>query len=325
MVFTAGCPPPHFDSLAPRSTAAATKIRKYSRAVLAQKFEEAGHEPGTMTLSQLVKKAPKLDPPVPVSETYTTVTHTFSRDELAAKINESHPALDTSLQDTAQLKKWASSLNPAIPLSEKRPAVTTGFEGKQKGLMQVLWERGFIDPNNVSKYHKDYDDKLGEAEEQPYCLRWLMARCPDFMEEETQMTFVMNKLGVEVEMSPKCHPELAGQGIEYNWGKSKKYFRRERTKKSPKISEVEFAILVEQSLRGGKDVKGSDAPLQLTSVLRFARKARYFKLAYFALREGADRSHTLCVKDIEDMVKTLQKRTYKNHRGISDKLLNEEE
>ena len=27
-------------------------------------------------------------------------------------------------------------------------------------------------------------------------------------------------------MSPKCHPELAGHGIEYCWGASKLYFRR---------------------------------------------------------------------------------------------------
>ena len=27
-------------------------------------------------------------------------------------------------------------------------------------------------------------------------------------------------------MSPKCHPELAGHGIEYCWGASKMYFRR---------------------------------------------------------------------------------------------------
>ena len=26
--------------------------------------------------------------------------------------------------------------------------------------------------------------------------------------------------------SPKCHPELAGVGIEYSWGKGKWYFRR---------------------------------------------------------------------------------------------------
>ena len=27
-------------------------------------------------------------------------------------------------------------------------------------------------------------------------------------------------------MSPKCHPELAGHGIEYCWGGAKMYFRR---------------------------------------------------------------------------------------------------
>jgi hypothetical protein len=28
-------------------------------------------------------------------------------------------------------------------------------------------------------------------------------------------------------LSPKCHPELAGCGVEYSWGKAKMTFRRE--------------------------------------------------------------------------------------------------
>ena len=85
-------------------------------------------------------------------------------------------------------------------------------------------------------------------------------------------------------MSPKCHPELAGQGIEYDWGMPKKRYRNLRSKTSPKISEADFQILVEISLDGGPDVEGSDAPLQMTTVLRFARKAHFYKLTYYALR-----------------------------------------
>ena len=34
------------------------------------------------------------------------------------------------------------------------------------------------------------------------------------------------RLGVEVDRSTKCHPELAGEGIEYSWGRAKSVYRR---------------------------------------------------------------------------------------------------
>jgi hypothetical protein len=34
------------------------------------------------------------------------------------------------------------------------------------------------------------------------------------------------RLGVKVDCSMKCHPELAGKGIEYSWGLAKSVYRR---------------------------------------------------------------------------------------------------
>jgi len=33
------------------------------------------------------------------------------------------------------------------------------------------------------------------------------------------------KMGVSVDCMPKCHCELAGEGIEYSWGCTKNYYR----------------------------------------------------------------------------------------------------
>ena len=156
---------------------------------------------------------------------------------------------------------------------------------------------------------------IGVDEAEPFCLRWLMSRCPDFMTEVTQLEYIMRKLGVEMLLSPKCHPELAGQGVEYGWGESKKYYRKGRNQMSAKITESQFRALVESSLRGGPDVAGSTAPLQLTSVLIFARKAHFYKIAYWSLRAGTDRTKTICMKEIEDAVEKLQAKTYKKHRS----------
>ena len=154
-----------------------------------------------------------------------------------------------------------------------------------------------------------------EEEEEPFCLKQIMGKCADFMAEESQMEFIMKGLArsVSVELSPKCHPELAGQGIEYCWGKSKKYFRAQRSAISGSISVEVFLALVAKSLRGGATDPNSDAPLQMNSILRFSRRAHYYRMAYYAM-SGA--SCTLRLKDIEDNVKKLKSTTYKEHRGV---------
>ncbi|KAI2493895.1 hypothetical protein MHU86_20622 [Fragilaria crotonensis] len=40
----------------------------------------------------------------------------------------------------------------SIPIAREEPKVKEGWVGKSKGLLQVLWERGFIDANNLSRY-----------------------------------------------------------------------------------------------------------------------------------------------------------------------------
>ena len=252
---------------------------------------------------------------VAITETRNSYEHIFSCEELGKKIKDQQPAFDISFQNFDALKKLAEQLTPPIPLSETRPLMKEGWVGKPKGLLQILWERGFIDPSKVKDYYMEHDETKRDEEAEPFCLRWLMSRCPDFLEEETQIEYIMKKLGVEIIMSPKCHPELAGEGVEYDWGMSKKYYRKQRSLAGAKVTSAEFTNLVESSLRGGPDVDGSTAPLQMTRVLKFARRAHFYKLAYWALRPGADKTKTICLKDIEDSVKLLKKKTYKKHRG----------
>ncbi len=37
---------------------------------------------------------------------------------------------------------------------------------------------------------------------------------------------LLSMLNIGMIQSPKCHPELAGRGIEYDWGRAKFHFRR---------------------------------------------------------------------------------------------------
>ena len=51
------------------------------------------------------------------------------------------------------------------------------------------------------------------------------SECEDFVKEKGALQEIVESRGHILILFPKCHPELAGCGIEYSWGKSKQYFR----------------------------------------------------------------------------------------------------
>ncbi len=65
----------------------------------------------------------------------------------------------------------------------------------------------------IAKIKKD-DPNLEEKVEYAAVL----ADCADFLGEKTSLMYLGEHLGVEVDRSMKCHPQLAGEGIEYSWG-----------------------------------------------------------------------------------------------------------
>ena len=107
-----------------------------------------------------------------------------------------------------------------IALSYAQPVVQEGWAYKAKGLLQVLWERGFIDTINQdpSTYYTVEGQKDAMGNTIPgTSLRELMLQQPDFVEEETLLQFHGRLLGTTIDWTPKCHPEFAGEGIEYAW------------------------------------------------------------------------------------------------------------
>ena len=56
--------------------------------------------------------------------------------------------------------------------------------------------------------------------------RSMLKKCSDFQNEKSQLQHILeDKLGCLCIFTPKCHPEIAGRGIEYAWGYSKMRFR----------------------------------------------------------------------------------------------------
>jgi hypothetical protein len=47
----------------------------------------------------------------------------------------------------------------------------------------------------------------------------------DFQDKETRLMVYGKQMGVTVDSTPKCHPEMAGEGIGYTWAGSKQSCR----------------------------------------------------------------------------------------------------
>ena len=165
--------------------------------------------------------------------------------------------------------------------------IIEGFVGKPKGLKQILWERGLYHDKMVLKVGAD--DPKGRNE--TFSMVHTMASCADFKAEVGALTKVVRARGHIAIFSPKAHPEVAGAGVEFDWGISKKWFRRNNTYK-PKETEG----LVRASL----------AAVTMLMAKKTARRARTYLRAY---RNPDALSYSL----IEKFVKL-----HKTHRNILD-------
>ncbi len=91
----------------------------------------------------------------------------------------------------------------------------------------MLWERGFIQGTDVNTFWmytmKGKKDQFGNYDLE-YSLPYHMSSCTDFEEEETILQTMGCSMGGEVDHTPKCHCEIAGEGIEYTWARSKNSF-----------------------------------------------------------------------------------------------------
>ena len=134
----------------------------------------------------------------------------------------------------------------------------------------------------------------------------MMSALPDFESEETLLQYYGRLLRLTVDRTPKCHPEPAGEGIEYTWGCSKGFYRR------LKISEKRTKKKFRESVRKCLDT----SILTLTRQRLFSRRARQYIVAYHSLnyaKQASGDSTVVSSALIEKMVKG-----YKSHRSGSD-------
>jgi hypothetical protein len=142
------------------------------------------------------------------------------KDELVKKLAE---AGVMATGNYATIQRLAVKRN--IPtVEENLPKIKIGWVGKPKGIYQVLWERGFLVPNNLNQYTMDGGKDQFSVHQPHTSLKYLLGSCRDFQEEESLLQTMGQKLGMTVDRTPKCHCELAGEGIEYSWEFAKNYY-----------------------------------------------------------------------------------------------------
>jgi len=160
-----------------------------------------------------------------------------------------------------------------IAIKKAVEKVKEGWEGKPKGLLQVLWRRGLIDGNNLKQYSlTGKKDDLGTVNDST-SLQHVMGMCHDFINEEGMLQHIAKSLGVKVLLTPKCHAELAGEGVEYVWACAKGAYRnlslREKKGKDNFKASIRFCL--------------SEELITKVRIRRFARRARQYLMAYHAI------------------------------------------
>ena len=163
--------------------------------------------------------------------------------------------------------------------------VIKGHAGVAKGMAQILWERGLCKPKmklHLDSEHEDYPD---------LCASTTLENCADFREETGAMETLILSQGHLCLFSSKGHPEIAGAGIEYDWGVSKKSYRKENN---------HIAKFCERDVR--PSLKNIDLPMAYNT----SRRARSYMAAYL---DDCSESQLL----IEKFVKI-----HKCHRNILD-------
>jgi hypothetical protein len=222
----------------------------------------------------------------------------------------------TRLYTKQQLETLAVELS--INLEHEVDYVREGWLGKPKGIFQILWERGFIDP---SKRFSDYtlDGKVHWKDERgeilpiylPYCLRHLLSECSDFKNEITALEDLANKLStltcdVKIKFTPKYHCEIAGEGIEYAWGFSKKYYRNLPLNRKKGIANFRASV------------RESVSAVSIQNVRKFGGRIRRYMLAYRHFDTDEEDNDKLEMKATYEVIENFVKKESKSHRSVMD-------
>jgi hypothetical protein len=207
--------------------------------------------------------------------------------EVAAAGREAAAAAAVAATDPAPEPQW----------------IIRGYVGTGKSLKQILAERGAWDPRMTGGQPEAA--KRGDVEELPdHLIAGLaLAAMPDFAVVKSELQEIIEAAGHIFLPGVKCHPEMAGQGIEYSWGKFKYEYRRRRSQEAG--GAANFQSRLEKCL--------SDEVLGITRIWKFARRARRYMNCYEKIGEHRRACPDKPPEVTWDFIEKLQK-DMKQHR-----------
>jgi hypothetical protein len=140
-------------------------------------------------------------------------------------------------------------------------------------------------------------------------LQFLMSNLKDFETQETMLCLKAKEMGIMIDRTPKCHCELAGEGIEYAWGCAKNNYRRQPLKH--KKGKENFRQTVRKCF--------SRQVVTTQRVRLFSQRARAYILTYHMIRQEQLTSATTNLDSTASPVNVekLLKR-FKTHRCAMD-------
>lgn len=131
-------------------------------------------------------------------------------------------------------------------------------------------------------------------------MKRILDSLPDFKNEKTALQSLVESRGHILLVSPKYHPEVAGNGIEYMWGISDHHFKKMKGKS---LTDLE---------RNVKHVLGKEL-MPIEKVWKCERRARNYMQLYLQLKtnqEVCNKTYT----EMEQMRKALKE--YRSHRSV---------
>ncbi|CAB9529307.1 unknown protein [Seminavis robusta] len=260
--------------------------------------------------------------------------HAYLRDKLG---EASGLPADCSHLSLASLRDVAKK-NKLLPMVVEEVKKQKGWVNAPKGALQLCIERGLIDLSNVTKKKKSYYTMDGRKDPrnpghiiEGTSLRLLLEQCDDFRREVSMLEWVAKQYNWRVLFSPKCHPEIAGVGIEYDWSVAKNKLMRiplaERKGKDKFLDKVLNVCFDNKATLTKRVVRGC------------ARKARQFVIAYLLLHaieaakteddgNGGNGNQALTGEVSVETVRSKKselkfatihaaRKMYKRHRGIA--------
>ena len=195
-----------------------------------------------------------------------------------------------------------------IPLVKQVPIVQIEYVSKPKGARYILYQRRFIGKdglnsrgNKISWEGQIVEGPLEKGGKFPLrdpdtSVRYILQNCLDFCNEKSKLECLVEELGGKFRLTPKCHPEIAGIGIEYCWGYAKWQFRCEFNTGIPQAIDKNVLLALDT-----KNV------LTIDRCRKFARKAHDYKLTYLYVMQNTMKG--LKKEEIEQIM-----RAFKTHR-----------